>query len=246
MNVISQIGSYGMLIKKVFGKREKAAVYWRRTLEEMDEIGVKSIGLVALMSVFVGAVITLQTASNISNPLIPLYLVGYATRESIILEFSPTMLSLILAGKVGSKIASELGTMRVTEQIDAIDIMGVNSAGYLILPKIVAAVITFPLLITISMALGLIGGWLVAVGSGLVSTYSYDYGIHYDFRVFNVIYALVKTLFFAFIITSVSAFYGYNAKGGSLEVGKSSTAAVVSSSVVILIVNYLLTQIMLI
>lgn len=212
----------------------------------MEEIGVKSIGLVALMSLFVGAVITLQTASNIDNPLIPIYLVGFATRESIILEFSPTMLSLILAGKVGSKIASELGNMRISEQIDAIEIMGVNSAGYLIFPKIVAAVITFPLLIIMSMTLGMVGGWIVSVGSSLVSSYDYVYGIHYDFKVFNVVYALVKTLFFAFIITSVSAYYGYFVKGGSLEVGQSSTSAVVSSSVVILIVNYLLTQMMLI
>jgi len=246
MNIFQKIGAYGLLMVKVFGNREKASVYWQRTLEEMEEIGVKSIGLVALMSLFMGAVITLQTASNIESPLIPIYLVGFATRESIILEFAPTMLSLILAGKVGSKIASELGTMRVTEQIDAIDIMGVNSAGYLILPKIVAAVITFPLLITVSMALGLFGGWIVATGTGLISTYDYVYGIHYDFRVYNVFYAIVKTLFFAFIITSVSAFYGYYAKGGSLEVGQSSTAAVVSSSVVILIVNYVLTQLMLI
>ncbi|MFT4987221.1 MAG: phospholipid/cholesterol/gamma-HCH transport system permease protein [Flavobacteriales bacterium] len=164
----------------------------------------------------------------------------------MILEFSPTMLSLILAGKVGSKIASELGNMRISEQIDAIEIMGVNSAGYLIFPKIVAAVITFPLLIIMSMTLGMVGGWIVSVGSSLVSSYDYVYGIHYDFKVFNVVYALVKTLFFAFIITSVSAYYGYFVKGGSLEVGQSSTSAVVSSSVVILIVNYLLTQMMLI
>ncbi|MFT5024326.1 MAG: phospholipid/cholesterol/gamma-HCH transport system permease protein [Glaciecola sp.] len=246
MKLFIHIGRYGLLLKKVFGKREKASIYWQRIIEEMEEIGVKSIGLVALMSLFVGAVITLQTASNIDNPLIPIYLVGFATRESIILEFSPTMLSLILAGKVGSKIASELGNMRISEQIDAIEIMGVNSAGYLIFPKIVAAVITFPLLIIMSMTLGMVGGWIVSVGSSLVSSYDYVYGIHYDFKVFNVVYALVKTLFFAFIITSVSAYYGYFVKGGSLEVGQSSTSAVVSSSVVILIVNYLLTQMMLI
>lgn len=246
MNLFTQIGRYCLLMKKVFGRPEKSKIYFERILEEMNEIGIKSVGLVALMSVFVGAVIALQTASNIDNPLIPLYLVGYATRESVILEFAPTMLSLILAGKVGSKIASELGTMRVTEQIDAIDIMGVNSAGYLIFPKVIAALLTFPLLILISMALGLFGGYLIASSSDLLSTYEYIYGIRFDFKTFKVMYALVKTVFFAFIITSVTAFYGYYSKGGALEVGQASTASVVSSSVIILIVNYIITQLMLI
>jgi phospholipid/cholesterol/gamma-HCH transport system permease protein len=212
----------------------------------MDNLGVSSLGLVLLLSLFMGAVICLQTATNIDSPLIPLSLVGFATRESVILELSPTMLSLILAGKVGSSIASEIGSMRVTEQIDALEIMGVNSASYLILPKVIAALVFFPFLIIISMIVGIFGGYIVAVGTDLLSSQDYLAGIHMEFKMFHVFYALIKTLFFAFIITSVSSFYGYTVKGGSLQVGKASTQGVVASSVLILIFNYLLTQIMLI
>jgi phospholipid/cholesterol/gamma-HCH transport system permease protein len=173
-------------------------------------------------------------------------LVGYATRESVILELSPTMLCLILAGKVGSSIASEIGSMRVTEQIDALDIMGVNSASYLILPKLIAALTFFPFLIIISMILGIVGGYVVSVGTGILETQDYISGIHMEFKIFHVFYALIKTLFFAAIIVSVSAYNGYNVKGGALQVGKASTQGVVSSSVLILIFNYILTQIMLI
>ena len=246
MGLLRKIGAYGILMRKVFSKPEKWKVYRRRIIEEMDNLGVSSLGLVILLSLFMGAVICLQTATNIDSPLIPMSLVGYATRESVILELSPTMLSLILAGKVGSSIASEIGSMRVTEQIDALDIMGVNSASYLILPKLIAALVFFPFLIIISMVLGIIGGYIVSVGTGLLETQDYISGIHMEFKIFHVIYALIKTLFFAAIITSVSAFHGYTVKGGALQVGKSSTQGVVSSSVLILIFNYLLTQAMLI
>jgi phospholipid/cholesterol/gamma-HCH transport system permease protein len=212
----------------------------------MDKLGVSSIGLVVLLSIFMGAVICLQTATNLDNPLVPMSLVGYATRESIILELAPTMLSLILAGKVGSSIASELGTMRVTEQIDALDIMGVNSASYLILPKLISALIFFPFLIIISMCLGIFGGYLVSAGTGILDLQDYMDGIHMEFKVFHIYYALIKTLFFAAIITTVSAYYGYTVRGGSLAVGKNSTKGVVGSSILILIFNYLLTQILLI
>lgn len=246
LKILGHIGAYGVLMRKVFSKPEKWKIYRRRIIEEMDNLGVSSIGLVILLSLFMGAVICLQTASNIDGPLIPMSLVGYATRESVILELSPTMLCLILAGKVGSSIASEIGSMRVTEQIDALDIMGVNSAGYLILPKLIAALVFFPFLIIISMVLGITGGYIVSVGTGLLDTQDYLTGIHMEFKVFHVIYALIKTIFFAAIITSVSAYHGYTVKGGSLQVGKSSTQGVVSSSVLILIFNYLLTQVMLI
>ncbi len=246
MKVLKHIGSYGLLMGKVFSKPEKWRIYRRRIIEEMDSLGVSSIGLVILLSLFMGAVICLQTATNIDGPLIPMSLVGYATRESVILELSPTMLCLILAGKVGSSIASEIGSMRVTEQIDALDIMGVNSASYLILPKLIAGLIFFPFLIIISMVLGITGGYIVSVGTGLLDTQDYIMGIHMEFKIFHVVYALIKTLFFAAIITSVSAYHGYTVKGGSLQVGKSSTQGVVSSSVLILIFNYILTQIMLI
>ncbi len=193
-----------------------------------------------------GAVIALQTASNMDSPLLPAYTVGFTARQSVILEFSPTIIALILAGKVGSNIASEIGTMRATEQIDALDIMGVNSAGFLILPKILAGVFIFPFLITISMFLGIFGGWFVCVATDIVSSNEYIYGIQYDFKPFHVTYGLFKTVVFGFIITSVSGYQGYYAKASALEVGKSSTQAVVYSSILILILNYILTQLILI
>ena len=215
-------------------------------MQEIDSIGLSSIGIVALMSVFMGAVIALQTASNMDSPLLPAYTVGFTARQSIILEFSPTIIALILAGKVGSNIASEIGTMRVTEQIDALDIMGVNSAAYLILPKVLAGLFIFPFLIMISMFLGIFGGWFICISTDVVSSNDYIYGIQYDFKPFDVLYALIKTVIFAFIITSVSSYHGYFAKGSALEVGRSSTKAVVYSSILILIFNYIVTQLLLI
>lgn len=213
--------------------------------EEIELIGINSIPLVALMSAFIGGVISLQTASNMSNPLLPTYTVGYITQSSTILEFSPTIISLILAGKVGSNIASEIGTMRVTEQIDALEIMGVNSLNFLVFPKVIAAVLFFPVLVIFSMGLSLAGGWIALVLSNLSSTDTYVYGIRYYFEMGNVWYALTKCIVFGFIIITISSYYGYYVKGGSLEVGRSSTQAVVSSSVAILIANFLLTQMIL-
>lgn len=246
IKLVEHIGRYFVLLAMSFRKPENGRIYRKRIIEEIEIIGIKSLGIVALLSVFMGAVISLQTASNIDSPLIPAYTVGYAVRQSVILEFSPTIIALILAGKVGSNIASEIGTMRVTEQIDALEIMGVNSAGYLIFPKVVAAVFINPFLIIISMALGLIGGWLAVVSSGFLTTTDYIFGISYDFKMFSVVYALVKTVIFAAVITSISAYQGYYTKGGALEVGASSTKAVVYSSVVILVLNYIITQLLLI
>ena len=197
------------------------------------------------MSAFMGGVIALQTASNISSPLLPEYTIGYITQSSTILEFSPTIISLILAGKVGSNIASELGSMRVTEQIDALEIMGVNSLSYLVLPKILAAVLFFPVLIIFSMALSLFGGWISLLIADLCSTETYLLGIRTDFKIFNIVYALTKTIVFGFLIASIASFYGYFVKGGSINVGKASTQAVVISSVAILIANFILTQMIL-
>jgi phospholipid/cholesterol/gamma-HCH transport system permease protein len=194
---------------------------------------------------FMGAALTIQTAYNIESPVIPLYAVGLATRDSIILEFSPTIIGLILAGQVGSNIASELGTMRVTEQIDALEIMGINSASFLVLPKVVAALIINPILIIISMILGIFGGWLFGTLGGAVSTNEFVFGLQYAFQPFYVTYALVKTLVFAFLITSISAYFGYYTAGGALEVGSSSTRAVVYSSIFLLTANYLITQMIL-
>jgi len=193
-----------------------------------------------------GAVITIQTAANLETALIPLETIGFAARQSVILELSPTIIALILAGKVGSNIASEIGTMRVTEQIDALEIMGVNSAAYLIVPKIIAAIFINPFLIILSMTVGIIGGWLAGTFTGTVPSVAFITGLQWDFIPFHVAYALIKTLFFAFIITSIPAYHGYFTSGGALEVGRSSTKAVVYSSIVILIINYILTQLILI
>ncbi len=210
------------------------------------KLGIGSLGIIAIISAFMGAVITLQTAAQIESAWVPEYTVGYTARQSVILEFSTTILALILAGKVGSNIASELGTMRVTEQIDALEIMGINSAGYLILPKIAASVLIFPFLVIISMFLGIFAGYAICWGTDIVPVQQFVYGINYDFRPFHVVYALIKTVFFAGIITSVSSYHGYYASGGALEVGAASTRAVVYSSIVILIVNYVITQLLLI
>lgn len=246
MKFVFNIGRYFQLLKEVFSVPQKWNLFWRRFFEEVDVLGVMSLGIVGLLSLFMGAVITLQTSTNIDSALIPAYVVGFASRQSVILEFSPTIISLILAGKVGSNIASEIGTMRVTQQIDALDIMGVNSAAYLILPKIAAAVFIFPFLIVISMFLGMSGGWLVSIGTDVISPENFTFGIQYGFEPFHIVYALIKTVVFAFFITSIAGFYGYHTSGGALEVGRSSTQAVVYSSVVILIANYLLTQTILI
>jgi phospholipid/cholesterol/gamma-HCH transport system permease protein len=197
------------------------------------------------MSVFMGGVIALQTASNMESPLLPEYTVGYITQSSTILEFSPTILSLILAGKIGSNVTSEIGTMRVTEQIDALEIMGVNSLNFLVLPKICAAILFFPVLVTFSIGLALLGGWLALTTSGLVSTETYVLGIRSFFKVYNVVYALTKTIAFGFLIVSIASFYGYYTKGGALDVGQASTRAVVNSSIAILIANFFITQMML-
>ena len=217
-----------------------------QVFKEIMKLCVGSLGIISIISFFLGAVITIQTQSNISSALIPLYTVGFAVRQSMILELSPTIISLILAGKVGSNIASEIGTMRVTEQIDALEIMGVNSASYLIFPKITATVLINPVLIILSMAIAIFGGWLAGIFTGVVSSHDFIYGVQYDFDSFSVTYAMIKTVVFAFLITSIPAYHGYFTNGGSLEVGRSSTQAVVYSSIAILILNYVLTQLLLI
>jgi len=233
------------MLKVIFTVPEKWSIIWNRIMTELQIIGINSIPIVALMSAFMGGVIALQTASNMTTPLLPDYTVGYITQSSTILEFSPTIISLILAGKVGSNIASEIGTMRVTEQIDALEIMGVNSLNFLVLPKIISAVLFFPILVIFSMALSMLGGWLALMVSDLTTTETYVLGIRSFFNPFHITYALIKTVCFGFLIVSISSYYGYYVKGGSLDVGKASTQAVVSSSVAILISNFILTQMLL-
>jgi len=239
------IGRYYTLMMRAFSKPEKGYVFRKRIFEEIEKLGISSLPIVLIISVFMGAVITIQAAFGFESPWIPIYAVGMTTRDSVILEFAPTLVSLILAGKVGSSIASEIGTMRVSEQIDALEIMGVNSSAHLIFPKIIASVLINPFLIVISMFAGIMGGWAFGSLTNVVTSYEYMYGVQFDFRTYNVIYALIKTVVFAFIISSVPAYHGYYTKGGALEVGKSSTSAVVYSSLLILIFNFILTQLLL-
>jgi phospholipid/cholesterol/gamma-HCH transport system permease protein len=241
----TQLGLYILFLKKVFSKPEKPRIYYKQTMRELVSLGVTSIGIIAIVSFFMGAVITLQTAYNTENPIYPAYLIGLGCRDSIILEFSSTVAALILAGKVGSNIASEIGTMRVTEQIDALEIMGINSASYLTLPKIVAMLFFNPLLTLMSICIGIFGGYIAGTVSGVINSANFIYGIQYAFIPYYITYSLIKTVFFAFIITSVSAFQGYHVSGGSLEVGRASTKAVVYSSVLILLFNVILTQLLL-
>ena len=242
LKVFEAIGRYTLLMQKVFSRPEKMGIYYSRILREMESLGLNSIGLTAIISVFIGSAVTLQMAITLESPFIPKFMIGYATREVMILEFSSTVVALILAGKVGSNIASEIGTMRITEQIDALEIMGVNSASYLILPKIISTVFFFPFLAIFSMIIGIGGGYAMASITGIMNPMEYIDGLRYYFYVSEIWYALVKMAFFAFFITSISAYCGYYAKGNSLEVGKASTQAVVVSSIVIMICNLVLTQ----
>jgi phospholipid/cholesterol/gamma-HCH transport system permease protein len=245
MQLLHELGRYLMLMRQVFRRPENERIYLRRIFLEMDRLGVDSLGIVVIISVFMGAVLCIQMAFNIEHPLVPTYTIGLSVRESIVLEFSPTIISLILAGKVGSRIASEIGTMRITEQIDALEIMGINPAAFLIFPKIVASVFINPVLIVISMFLGVLGGWAAGVITGLVSSEVYIYGIQSFFVPFNIWYALIKTVVFAFLIASISSYYGFYTKGGALEVGTASTKGVVYSSIMIIVFNLILTQLLL-
>lgn len=245
LRIIREIGEYTSLMFRVLTRPQKSKIFFKRTLMEMDAIGLQTIGIVIVLSLFMGMAVVIQMVNNFENPILPKYLIGYGSRESIVLEFSSTVLALILAGKIGSNIASEIGTMRITEQIDGLEIMGVNSANYLILPKITAALFFFPLLTMLSMICGLFGGYIVAMFGGLFPGYEYVAGIRFDLNTFYFTYSIIKACFFGVIITSISGYYGYYAKGNSLEVGKSSTRAVVVSSIVILIFNLVLTQLLL-
>jgi phospholipid/cholesterol/gamma-HCH transport system permease protein len=245
MKFLYYLGQYYLFLKKVFSRPENHRVYAKQLMIEIVKLGVSSIYIVAIISVFIGAVLTIQGALNANLSFFPRYLIGYAVRDSIILEFSSTIIALILAGKVGSNISSEIGTMRVTEQIDALETMGVNSSGFLVMPKILATMLFNPLLTIISIIVGIIGGLIAGSLTGVITPSEYIYGIQRSFNTYYITYSLVKTVVFAFIITSISAFQGYYVSGGSLEVGKASTKAVVFSSIVILFFNLVLTQLML-
>lgn len=244
-NFLATIGRYCLLMYRVFAVPDRWRMTLRQTLLEMENLGLNSLGIIIIISLFMGAIMTIQIKLDMDNPLLPAYTTGLATRDTLLLEFSSTIMCLILAGKVGSNIASEIGTMRITEQIDALEIMGVNSANYLIWPKIVAFVIMMPFMVIVSMTLGLLGGYAVGLSSDIITVAEYQEGIQFSFMSYYVFYSIVKSMVFGFIIASVSAYYGYYAHGGALDVGKASTNAVVNSSVFVLLSDIVLTNFML-
>ncbi len=244
IKAIRTVGRYIMLMGRTFGRPERLRMSFKQFINEMEKLGVNSIGIVLLISFFIGAVITIQIKLNIESPFMPRWTVGYVTREIMLLEFSSAIMCLILAGKVGSNIASEIGTMRVTQQIDALEIMGINSANYLILPKIAAMVTAIPVLVTFSIFAGIIGAFCSCWFLGIMSAVDLEYGLQYMFVEWFIWSGIIKSFFFAFIIASVSAFFGYTVEGGSIEVGKASTDSVVTSSVLILFADLVLTKLL--
>ncbi|MFD2823144.1 MlaE family ABC transporter permease [Lacinutrix iliipiscaria] len=244
MTYLHNIGAYFIMIKDMFRKPTKWSVMKTLIFKDIDDLIMGSLGIVAFISFFVGGVVTIQTALNISNPLIPKYLVGFATRQSIVLEFAPTFISIIMAGKVGSFITSSIGTMRVTEQIDALEVMGINAINYLVFPKFIALML-YPFVISIAMFLGILGGMAACIYGGYSSLEDFIIGVQTDFIPFHITYAFIKTFVFAFVLATIPSFHGFFMKGGALEVGKASTTAFVWTSVVIILLNYILTQMLL-
>lgn len=241
---ISDFGRYVLLMKKVFTKPDRWNMFGHQYLQECNGLVIDSIGIIGIISLFIGAVCCIQIQKNLDNPLLPQYLIGFATREILMLEFSSAMMCLILAGKVGSNIASEIGTMRVTEQIDAMEIMGVNSANYLILPKILGLITIMPFLVIFSSAMGFVGAYATAYIGHIMTPDDLTIGLQHNFNSWFVWMSIIKSLFFAFIISSVPAYFGYSVEGGSVDVGKASTNAVVSSSALILFSDVFLTQLL--
>lgn len=245
MNILTDFGRFLLMIRGMFSRPENGKMYWKEFMHQCSEIGIGSLGIVVIISIFMGAVSTLQTAYQLVSPFIPLSTIGQIVRDTVILEFAPTLVCIVLAGVVGSQIAGELGNMRVSEQIDALEIMGINTKTYLVLPKILACMVVIPMLVVISAALGIWGGRMAAIMSGIVSRADYDKGLLQYFQPYNVFFALAKAYTFSFIISSIPAYYGYYVKGGALEIGRASTKSVVVSCVMILFADYILAQLLL-
>jgi phospholipid/cholesterol/gamma-HCH transport system permease protein len=245
MKILTDVGKYFIMIKGMFSRPENWKMYWKEFMHQCSEIGVGSLGIVAIISFFIGAVSTVQTAYQLVSPLIPLSSIAMIVRDTIVLEFAPTLVSIVLAGVVGSKIAGELGNMRVSEQIDALEIMGINTKAYLVLPKITAAIVVIPMLVVIAMILGIWGGRLAGTMSGIISGDIFDKGLRESFIPYNVFFSLVKAYTFAFLISSIPAYFGYHVVGGALEIGRASTKAVVVSCIMILIADYVLSALLL-
>lgn len=245
MKFFTKFGEYLLMLKGMFTWPENKKMYWKEFMHQCVEIGVGSLPIVVIISLFLGAVTSVQTAYQLVSPLIPLSTIGQIVRDSMILELSPTVVSIVLAGVVGSKIASELGNMRISEQIDALEIMGINTKGYLVLPKIMAGLLMIPCLIALSAFLGIWGGRMAANASGIVASDIFDIGLRSNFKAYNVGFALAKAYTFAFIVSSVPAYYGYYVTGGALEIGRSSTTSVVVSCILILVADYALAALLL-
>lgn len=245
MPLFEHLGRYIITVKGMFARPENQKMYWKEFMHQCVEIGFGSLPIVLIISVFLGAVMTVQTAYQLVTNLIPRSTIAVIVRDSMILELSPTVICIVLAGVVGSKIASELGNMRISEQIDALEIMGINTKTYLILPKVAAALLTVPMLISLSIIVSLWGGRFVGDLTGIIDTNTYDRGLLEGFKPFNITVAMTKAFTFAYLISSISAYFGYNVKGGALEIGRSSTLAVVVSCILILLADYILTLLML-
>lgn len=245
MKFLADFGKYLMMLKSMFTKPENFKMYWREFMHQCNEIGIGSLGIVVIISIFMGAVSTVQTAYQLTSPLIPLYTIAQVVRDTMIIEFAPTLISIVLAGVVGSKIAGELGNMRVSEQIDALEIMGINTKAYLIAPKILAALVVIPMLIVLAAVLGIWGGRLAGSLSGILSTDEFDKGLLLGFAPYNAFFAMTKAYTFAFIISSIPSYFGYYVQGGPLEIGRASTKSVVVTCVVVLFADYLLAALLL-
>ncbi len=243
--MLTRIGDYFIFLGTLFRNREKMGVYLRLIIDECMSIGVGSIFIVALVNTFIGAVTCVQTAYNLTNPFVPKNIIALIVRDSSILELAPTLSCIVLAGKVGSNIAGELGTMRISEQIDALEVMGINSSSYLILPKVVASVLMFPLLVIMAAFLSILGGYIAGTLAGVISPEEYVSGLRFEYKPFGVAFALIKTFVFAFLVSTISAYQGYNVKGGALEVGTASTSAVTNSCIAIVAADFVLTQVLL-
>ncbi|WP_420582133.1 MlaE family ABC transporter permease [Reichenbachiella sp.] len=242
---MASIGRFILFIGSMFVRRESFLTYVRLTVDECMKIGINSIFIVSIVSVFIGAVTTLQTAYNLVSPFIPSYVISLVVRDMTILELAPTVMAIVYAGKVGSNIAGELGTMRISEQIDALEVMGINSASYLVLPKIIASFLMYPMLVILSAFLCILGGFLAGTLTDTLTGYEYIYGIRYEFVPYNVTFALTKSFTFALVVAAISAYKGYFTNGGALEVGQASTAAVTNSCIGILTADFLLTKLLL-
>ena len=245
MTFFNHLGAYFLMLKGMFTKPENIKMYWKEFMHQCVEIGVGALPIVVIISLFLGAVTTVQTAYQLVSPLIPLTTISQIVRDSMILELSPTVLSIVLAGVVGSKIASELGNMRISEQIDALEIMGINTKSYLVMPKILAGLVVIPALIIISAVLGIWGGRTAGNLSGIIAPDIFDIGLKQNLNLYNITFALYKAYTFAFIVASIPAYYGYHVKGGSLEIGRASTSAVVVSCILILFADYALAALLL-